>query len=180
MKPNFIFATSVSAALIAMSSVQPVAASDFKFYSAGGCAPYTTGTPNYNELRFRSDGVQNQSDGYRYVICPVVRDMQSSWGFNSGETGGVVLYFRTNTAGSFQCTLTGGSTSGGSYSITNSTSGNPGDNLIISFSGVDFYNNGATDAPVSIVCRLPPKGTLAKYSVNESGVTDSYAPAPAP
>lgn len=175
---NNVKLTAAFLALVAAGSVPQAEASDLKFYSAGGCAPYTTGTPNYNELRFRSDGVQNQSTGYRYVICPIVRDSQGTWGFNPGETGSVTAWFRTNTAGTFQCTLTGGSTADSSFAITQSTTGNPGDTLTISFASVDFYNNGPYDAPVSLVCRLPGGGTLSKYSVNEAAVTDSNAPNP--
>jgi hypothetical protein len=171
---SLIFAP-IAVAVLALATPDKAQAGDFKFYSAGGCAPYTTGTPNYSELRFRSDGVQNQSNGYRFVICPIVRDSESSWGLDA--TGDVQVYFRTNSAGTFQCTLTGGSTAGGSYSLTEEVSGNPGDTLYIDFSAVDVYNNGASDAPMSLVCRLPPKGTLAKYWVDEDDVTDD-PPAP--
>lgn len=164
------------AALLASGLPHAANANDWKQYSAGGCAPYTTGTPNYNELRIRSDGVQNQANGYRYVICPVVRDADNTWGFNGTDTGTVMVSFRTNTAGTFQCTLTGGSTVGGSYSTTQSVSGDPGDNLYMYFSGVDFWAEGLSDAPVSLVCRLPPKGTLSKYHVAEFGVTDDPHP----
>lgn len=166
----------LTAALLAASLPQSASANDWKQYSAGGCAPYTTGTPNYSELRFRSDGVQNQSNGYRYVICPVVRDADNTWGFSGGDTGSVGLQFRTNTAGTFECTLTGGSTAGGSYSTTQSVSGDPGDTLYMNFSGIDLWAQDVSDAPVSLVCRLPPKGTLAKYYVAEEGVTDDPHP----
>ena len=173
-----IWSFAATVAVLAAIPCQPAQAGDWKQYSAGGCAPYTTATPNYNELRFRSDGVQNQSDGYRYVICPVVRDADNTWGFNVGENGDVTLLFRTNTTGTFQCTLNGGSTVGGSHAITLSTSGDPGETLSITFPDVDFWNEGISDGPVSIVCRLPPKGTLAKYSVNEDAITDDPPLAP--
>jgi hypothetical protein len=166
----------LAAALLASSLPQPASAHDWKQYSAGGCAPYTTATPNYSELRFRSDGVQNQADGYRYVICPVVRDADNTWGYTGADTGSVGLQFRTNTTGTFQCTLTGGSTVGGSYSTTQSVSGDPGTTLYMYFTGVDLWAEGLSDAPVSLVCRLPPKGTLAKYYVSEDGVTDDPHP----
>jgi hypothetical protein len=44
------------------------------------------------------------------------------------------------------------------------------------FTGVDLWAEGLSDAPVSLVCRLPPKGTLAKYYVSEDGVTDDPHP----
>ena len=158
------------AALLSIGAYQPAHAADMKHYSAGGCAPYTTGTPNYNELRFRSDGVQNQSNGYRYVICPIVRDSEDTWGITDGAD--VTVHFRTNTTGNFQCTLTGGATVGGSHAITQSISGDPGQNIDIVFANVNFAAEGVTDAPVSLVCRLPPKGTLSLYHVNERPVTD--------
>lgn len=146
---------------------QDAEASDWKFYSAGGCTPYTTGTPNYNLLRFRPESVQNQSTGYLYVICPIVRDSEDGW-MAGAKRAEIVASFRTNTAGNFQCTLNYGSNATNLWTSTKSVSGNPGDLLEISWTA-DTY---VFRAPASLVCRLPPKGSLVRYYVNEFDVTD--------
>lgn len=151
-------------------------AGDFKFYSVGGCAPYTTGTPNYGQLRFRSESVQNQSNGYLYVICPIVRDTDGSWGTAGNAQGAdVVVNFRTNTAGNFQCTLNIGSNVNSLWTSTKSVSGDPGDSLSMVFPASETATSDVPDSPVSMTCRLPPKGSIVRYYVNEIGPT---VPAP--
>jgi hypothetical protein len=151
---------------------------DAKYYSVGGCAPYTTSSPNYGLLRFRPESVQNQSTGYLYVICPIVRDTQLSWGTTGNALGADVnAYFRTNTAGNFQCTLNIGSNRSTLWTSTKSVSGNPGDLLELSWPASETATSDAFNSPVSLVCRLAPKGSIVAYTVNEVGTTDNV-PAP--
>ncbi len=159
--------------LLGMSAAQ---AADSKHYSGGNCAPFTTGMPNYNELRFRPDGVQNQSTGYRYVICPIVRDSEADWG--SGEADYIHMYaqLRGNAAGNFQCTLTVGSTTNGSFSKTQSADAAAGETVTLFWDSINVTETGVLDHPATIVCRLPPKGTLAMYNVIEETVTDLTSP----
>ena len=161
-----------SLGLLAATQSAPAHADDVKFYSVGGCAPYTTGTPDYNLLRIRSESVQNQSNAYLYVICPIIRDTEDSWNLSGGDVAGYVsAYFRTNTAGTFQCTLNLGSNRTTVYSETKDISGNPGDLLTLSWA--DPSPPSANFYPVSLVCRLPPKGSIVNYEVREVGDTDT-------
>ena len=164
-------AMACATSLVAMAATwsTPARADDVKMYSVADCAPYTTSAPNYSLLRFRPESVQNQSTGYLYVICPIVRDTESSWGFTATHKGNVSARFRTNTTGTFQCTLNVGSNDTTLWSETKSASGDPGTAISLSWNDVA---PGTTDAPISLVCRLPPKGSMTRYYVREEGTTD--------
>lgn len=167
-----VLASTVLALALCSPSSQ---ADDKKFYSVGGCNPYTTGTPNYNLLRFRPESVQNQSNGYLYVICPIIRDTESSWGYTATHKASVRVFFRTNSAGTFQCTLNVGSNRESLWTSTKSISGNPGDLLSVNWSSDETAASTALDAPAALVCRIPPKGSIVAYEVFESGVTDDVS-----
>jgi hypothetical protein len=163
----------LASTVLAASLMHGEAKADSKYYSVGGCAPYTTGTPNYSQLRIRPESVQNQGNGYLYVICPIVRDAESSWGTTGDEAGASVsAYFRTNTAGNFQCTLNVGSNRTTLWTDTKSVSGDPGDLLSVNWSTAETQVISALNSPASLVCRLPPKGSIVAYAVHENGHTD--------
>jgi hypothetical protein len=166
----------LAALLLAGTTLSPAAhaAEDYKYFSVANCAPYTSGTPNYNLLRFRPESVQNQSNGYLYVICPLIRDTENSWEVGSDNYVDLWVYFRTNTAGNFQCTLTVGSNRlpTNIFTSTKSVSGNPGEVLEVSWIGFapdpEVINN-----PAALVCRLPPGGSIVNYRTVEHGITDA-------
>lgn len=86
-------------------------ASDYHFNAATVCAPYTSSVPDYAQLRFRAEGIINDSDSSKFVICNVPRDSEEAW--DGSEDVGVGALFRRTTSGtpaitSNQCTLTVG------------------------------------------------------------------------
>lgn len=103
--------TAVACAIFAAGvSLSPQAHStDYKFFNAAAvCAPYTSSVPDYAHLRFRAEGVINDSDASKFVICNLPRDSESAWNF---ETMGTYAFFRRTTTGtpaitSNQCTMT--------------------------------------------------------------------------
>jgi hypothetical protein len=147
---------------------------DFKVMSGAMCSPYTSSpSPDYSKLRFRADGVTNESNGYLYVVCAPTRDSEQSWGYgDDNATASYDIYFRANTVGTDQCTLTVGTTAYGSNTYTGSVEGIVGQTVTINFSGV--VANFA-ESPGTLVCRIAPKHTLSLIEINEVDVrTDGY------
>jgi len=80
------------------------------FNAAAVCAPYTSSAPDYAKLRFRAEGIINDSDASKFVICNLPRDSETEWSPNSW---GMLAWFRRTTSGtppitSNQCTVTVG------------------------------------------------------------------------
>jgi len=87
-------------------------AEDYKHFNAAAvCAPYTASAPDYATLRFRAEGIINDSDASKFVICNVPRDSEAAWA--SSGSWGMAAFFRRTTSGtpaitSNQCTLSVG------------------------------------------------------------------------
>ena len=80
--------------------------------------------------------------------------------------------FQAHTAGNFQCTLNVGSNRTTLWTDTKSVSGDPGDLLSVNWSTAETQVISALNSPASLVCRLPPKGSIVAYAVHENGHTD--------
>lgn len=84
-------------------------AGDIKHFNAANiCMPYTSSAPDYAQLRFRAEGIINDSDASKFVICSVPRDSETAWG--ATEDVGIGVLFRRTASGtpaitSNQCTL---------------------------------------------------------------------------
>lgn len=163
-------------AILAAAVTAPLHAqqyNDRKIWSGSVCTPYTSSAPDYSALKFRADGVANQSNSYQYVICALTRDAENTWGYGGDNgTAFIFTYFRANTTGTDQCTLTVGTTANGSVSETKSTAGVVGETTIVAFSNVVAEH---AEAPATLVCRIAPKHTLSYVSQMEFNVrTDTY------
>lgn len=164
--------------LLAIGLASPLHAadySDFKVMSGAMCSPYTSSpSVDYSKLRFRADGVTNESTGYQYVVCAPTRDSETSWGYSDTNASATyIVFFRANTVGTNQCTLTVGTTAYGSNTYTKSVAGVVGTTV-----GMYFYDVKAnfSESPGTLVCRIAPKHTLSLIEINEISVeTDKRA-----
>lgn len=112
-----LLAASRSAALaaLALAIVMPAPeaqATDRKRYAASNvCAPFTSSTPDFALLRFRPEGIINDSSSSKFVACSLPVDSETAW--NVPGTVGLSVMFRRTTAGTpavthNQCTVTVG------------------------------------------------------------------------
>jgi hypothetical protein len=155
----------------------PVAhADDFKHFNAATiCAPYTSSAPDYATLRFRAEGIINDSDTSKFVICNIPRDSEAAW--DSSGSWAMAAFFRRTTSGtpaitSNQCTLTVGFNlseplQSKTYSAIQYTS---------TYGAAVMQNDTPSGDYLSyatLVCRIAPGSLMDLVQLVELGPTDT-------
>jgi len=170
-----------TAAAIGLSLSPQAHSTDYKFFNAAAvCAPYTSSTPDYAHLRFRAEGVINDSGASKFVICNLPRDSESAWNF---ETMGTYAFFRRTTAGtpaitSNQCTMTiGFNLTEPLQSKTYSAAPYPGSSTYGFATMLGDIPSGDDLSYGTIVCRIAPGSLMDLIVVLEGEPTDT-SPAP--
>jgi len=159
--------TALAALIVATAALQApgVRAADSKFYNAAAiCAPYTSSAPDYAKLRFRAEGIINDSDASKYVICNLPRDSEAAW--SSEGSWGMYAFFRRTTSGtppitSNQCTITiGFNLSDPLQSVTRSAE-QYSPTSTYGFVGVEGATpSGDSNSYGTLVCRIAPGSLL--------------------
>jgi hypothetical protein len=174
MKSRTAIGPALLTALLAIAPTTNVNASDVKNMSLAQCQPYGM-TSTYDTLAIRADRIQNKTtNSNKYVICPVDKDAQSGW---TDGTASFAALFDPSVAGTYQCTLTVGSALAAAGPMV-ATSQNA-HALEGGLWGV-FFNDVAGEYAQAgtMVCRLPPKGSLLLLQLTEDQATDDPPPAP--
>ncbi len=142
---------------------------DYKSFGGATCTPYTTTAPDYSKLKFKATGVTNEGNSFAYVICAL--PMDADWGWLQDDVNHLgyadfYVYFRANTEGTDQCTLTIGTNASFSpiQTETKTLAGTIGETTFMNFRsapGADYLS------PPTFVCKIAPKHTLAMISMME-------------
>lgn len=146
------------------------AASDQKYIGPGDCQPYGQSS-NYETLPIRADGIQNKTTNTnKYVICPINRDLESSW--TSGTDGlDVTVYVNYIGNGTIPCTLTEGQDFDGLVPEGAQTvNAVP---VVGSIRAATFTDVGVGGFSATVTCRLPPQAKFLSIQMEENGTTDA-------
>jgi len=162
----------LGAAITAASNAH---AGDRKVFSAAAvCAPYTSSVPDYARLRFRAEGIINDADASKFVICSIPRDAESEWASDGSDFEAGILFRRT-TSGTpaitnNQCVWTvGNNFSEPLQSVTvpvtpiSSTYG---------YSLLSTPPSGDHNSYALAVCRIVPGSLMDSIILEENGITD--------
>ncbi len=162
----------VSMALIALAASEPARAIDAKAISPAVCQPYTSVALDPALLRIRADGIANNYDTYRYVICPLPKDADEAWGTAEGV---VQVWFRKGGAAPLsqnQCTMTAGwAHYANLVSMTASATDNGDPVGAVSFDPTAFPVGNDNNAV--LVCRIAPKHKLETIFFMEGEFTET-------
>ena len=169
-----LIVSAVAAGLCALAVPQTAQAfADRKFLHAAACMPYGPDT-TAAELQYSPVGIYNPGTQIEKVVCAMPRDQEGT--YSSGQLLAGV-YYRGFAAvdARLTCTLTIGSTSMQSSNVwTNSKAGplvKNGARTVLDLTGgtqVDFAS-----VPVSVVCAMSPKTSLAGIFFLETGITQT-------
>jgi len=170
-KPCLLTALVVLAAA-AIPAQTAHATDDFKFVSPADCVPYQP-TTSASELALSIAGIHNPGTSVEAVLCPMPRDQEDPYLSNEVD---VSVYFRAAGApGRVTCTLFIGSSSMQGTAVIATTSSSPvvanGTRAVVTI--LSGGQNTSFDAvPVSVLCYLDPKISLAGVFFAESGPTN--------
>lgn len=158
------------------AALSPAHAADTKYFAAAAvCAPFTSSTPDFAKLRFRPEGIINDSDSSKFVICNIPRDSETAW----GEQGSAALLatFRRTTIGTpavtnNQCTLTVG------FNATEVLQSKTFAAQQVTQTYASVFVNAA-DMPTGdessyavMVCRIVPGSLLDLVAISETNATE--------
>lgn len=169
-----VLALTLGAALTLASEAR---ASDRKVFSAAAvCAPYTSSAPDYAKLRFRAEGIINDADASKFVICSIPRDSEDGWAADGSDFASAVLFRRTTSGTpaitSNQCVWTvGNNVSEPLQSVT--VPATP-ISATYAYSILDTPPSGDSNSYALVVCRIAPGSLMDSIILEESGVT--YVP----
>lgn len=151
-------------------------AEDYKFFNAATvCAPYTSSVPDYAQLRFRAEGIINDSVSSKFVICNIPRDSETEWA--STGSWGMAAFFRRTTTGTpaitnNQCTLSVG------FNLAEPLQSKT--YSVVQVSSTYGYALMQNDTPsgdslsyATIVCRIAPGSLMDLVEILENDPTDS-------
>jgi hypothetical protein len=151
-------------------SASALAASDVKSFSTNACVP--VGAAASNDLTYSHLGLLNTSStASRTVICPLVKDADSSW---TTGTATINIDYKSpgSAGGSVNCTVYVGSLTSGSWSVSSSNAPIAA-NSIGSFAlspetAVSWWNE-----PVNLACSLGPRMRLTRVYLTETITTNT-------
>jgi hypothetical protein len=160
------------AGLLAPTHAAKAATEDFKFVAAADCVPFAPDTTSA-ELQYLTAGIYNPGTTFERVLCPLPRDQEDGYQANELE---VDVYYRTfgATGGRVVCTLYVGSTSMQTKAIYTTTVAGP---VVANGNraSLTLHASSQTDefwtVPVSMLCSLDPKTSLAGANFAEYGPT---------
>jgi hypothetical protein len=151
-------------------------AGDQKYFAAAAiCAPFTSSQPDFAKLRFRPEGIINDSDSSKFVICNVPRDSETAWA-EPGDVSLIALFRRTTidtpAVTNNQCTLTVG------FNATEVLQSKTfSAQLVTKTYGMISVNadipTGDSNSYAVMVCRIVPGSLLDLIALSEANPTDS-------
>jgi hypothetical protein len=174
MSARLSLAFCATAAIALVAAVPAQAFADKKFMHPSACAAYGPDT-TAAEIEYSPVGIYNPGTQIEKVVCPIDRDQEAKY-----VTGNLIVgvYYRAFAPvdSRLTCTLTVGSTSMQSTAVFTHTKAGP---MVKSGGRTALQLDGATQdpaystVPVSVVCALSPKTSLAGLFVQESGATQT-------
>lgn len=159
---------------LALLPVVPAQAADVKAVSPAVCQPYSPGKPiDPSLLHIRADGIFNYGKSSQYVICPIPKDADEGWTFNSQWR--VMVHFEkqdgSNTPTSNNaCSLYVGTIRYGTFKskVKAASSVEPyGPNVL--FSEQDGLLAAASE-PATLVCVIAPSNILEWIELREGAL----------
>lgn len=166
----------LTALALGAALLSPETRADSKYFAASAvCAPFTASAPDFAKLRFRPEGIINDSDTSKFVICNLPRDSETAW---STDTIFMAVAFRRIAAtgapavASNQCTLTVGFN--GSEPLQSQTYFAKQETQtygVLTIDGNDMPTSDANSYAV-IVCRIVSGSLMDIIVVRESAPTD--------
>lgn len=145
-------------------------AMDSKPVSTAVCQPYTSTPIDPSKLRVRADGITNDYDTAKFVICPVPKDSSFAW--DKEYIRDIVVWFRRLRGAPItgnQCTLTAGWNQNDPIdSVTLPAVKDTDTNTY----GYVWFNqntgpNAKWDGYAVLVCRIAPGNTMDKIMLLE-------------